>query len=331
MAGSAIVLSKSGGRQSLSALRTDSSMSMISAPTAEADVPIVSGASNAQGGAARESANRDGAGAATGAPAVSARAVPQPAAQRQDTTEFSDAQRRADDAQAVRPLRGRVANALVRDSVVGVERSVPTARGATGQRTAPIAQTRTANEKSAAVPLAPPAPAPAAADVAVEQRASGTDRFAARRAGAARARSEQPMQAEAAPPQRAARVDTIYEPGRVDTVVVEPPQPPGLRQPGATRAMRAFPVTGCYEVVEGGLRDTLMLTTDRAWSGLAEHRFVATAPGAIGYWSQPRSGDVHIMIGGALVTARVDASTGALRGRVQRGGPSERFVARRCR
>jgi hypothetical protein len=37
------------------------------------------------------------------------------------------------------------------------------------------------------------------------------------------------------------------------------------------------------------------------------------------------------MIGGALVTARIDPSTGDLRGRVHRGGPSERFLAQRCR
>jgi hypothetical protein len=67
------------------------------------------------------------------------------------------------------------------------------------------------------------------------------------------------------------------------------------------------------------------------WRGTAEARFAATAPGAIGYWSQPPSGEIHIMISGALVTARIDPATGDLRGRVRRGGPSERFLARRCR
>jgi hypothetical protein len=84
--------------------------------------------------------------------------------------------------------------------------------------------------------------------------------------------------------------------------------------------------------VEGRLPRSITLTTTPVWSGAAEQRFVATAPGAIGYWSQPRSGDVHLMIAGALVTARIDRSTGELRGKAQRGGKSEKFVARRgCR
>jgi hypothetical protein len=88
-------------------------------------------------------------------------------------------------------------------------------------------------------------------------------------------------------------------------------------------------VTGCYEVVEGGLPRSITLTTSPVWSGVAEQRFVATAPGATGYWSQPTSGDVHLVIARALVTARIDASTGELRGKAQRGGKSETFVARR--
>ena len=92
-----------------------------------------------------------------------------------------------------------------------------------------------------------------------------------------------------------------------------------------------FPVTGCYQIVEGGLRDTLTLSKTGVWSGTAERRFRATTPGASGHWSQPPNGDIHIMIGGALVNARIDPSTGDLRGRVQRGGRSEPFHARRCR
>jgi predicted aminopeptidase len=91
-------------------------------------------------------------------------------------------------------------------------------------------------------------------------------------------------------------------------------------------------VSGCYEVVEGRLPKPITLTTKPAWSGAAEQSFVATAPGATGYWSQPTTGEVHLMIARALVTARIDPSTGELRGKVQRGGKSERFVARRgCR
>jgi hypothetical protein len=76
----------------------------------------------------------------------------------------------------------------------------------------------------------------------------------------------------------------------------------------------------------------ITLKTNSVWSGAAEHAFVATADGATGYWSQPRTGAVHLVIAGAVVTARVDATTGELRGTAQRGRKTVDFLARRgCR
>jgi hypothetical protein len=110
------------------------------------------------------------------------------------------------------------------------------------------------------------------------------------------------------------RVDTVYQApadtsavSRVDTRSA-PPELLGAR--GARIATRPFTVTGCYEVVEGRLPRFITLTNTPVWSGAAEQAFTATAPGASGYWSQPRSGDVHLVIARALVTARIDPSTG---------------------
>ena len=180
-------------------------------------------------------------------------------------------------------------------------------------------------------------------ELAVTSATSGDSvkarRAAVPRAAAARSRSERaiaPTRAEV-PQRAAARVDSVYHGradtvGRVDTVGIEAPAPPGLRAPGGVGiTARPFPVTGCYEVVEGGLPKSITLTTKPVWSGAAEHRFVANAPGAIGYWSQPRSGDVIVVIAGALVTARIDVSTGELRGTARRGRGSKPFLARRCR
>jgi hypothetical protein len=124
--------------------------------------------------------------------------------------------------------------------------------------------------------------------------------------------------------------DTIYRKGRTDTVRAEPVQLEFRGDGRAAPTARALTVTGCYEVVEGGLPKVITLTANRVWSGVAEHAFVATTQGAVGYWSQPSTGNVHLVIARAVVTARVDPSTGELRGKAQRGRRVERFLARRC-
>jgi anti-sigma factor RsiW len=203
------------------------------------------------------------------------------------------------------------------------------------------------------VPAAPPAPAPpAAADKArplapsrtlqlqeVVVTAAGADTSAARRSEAARGAAARRAGAAEAPSPRAARVggaqaygDTIYTRGRIDTIAVGEQRGLNLRgDASAAPVARALPVTGCYEIVEGGLPKVVTLTADRVWSGAAEHAFVATTEGAVGYWSQPSTGNVHLVIARAVIKARVDAATGELRGKVQRGRKVETFVARRCK
>ncbi|MFN2566429.1 MAG: anti-sigma factor [Gemmatimonadaceae bacterium] len=219
-----------------------------------------------------------------------------------------------------------------------------------------------------ATPLAPPAPAPAVAaadqapqksaatkslemsNVTVTSTASADTSTARRRAAARQAtarraaaptRDEVPMVSREVPGERVTRGDTVYRAGRTDTItvaqvetlVVDTPRPPSYRPEGRTAAAtRAFPVSGCYEVLEGGLPRFITLTVDPVWSGAAEHAFVATAHKAIGYWSQPKSGAIHLVIDRAVVTARIDTSTRELRGTAQRGRKKVTFVARRgCR
>ena len=330
MAGSAIVLNKSGGRSSLGAAFSDSAVAP--AQTTEAAVPPTGVAADASSGAGRESARGDG---AAGAAATSSRAaapVPTPAPPRQVAAASRAAERRTTGSRptaASVPASGRAANSGRLESAAVPQQVVTTAVGSAAQKSAATPTSKEAlNERPASLPVAPPVAAPApAADVAVQQRAVAPERAQARRAAAAGARSER-VEADAVEQRASSRVDTVFTPGRVDTVQVAA----GFRPRGAVASMApVFPVTGCYQIVEGGLRDTLTLSKTRVWSGTAETRFHASVPGATGYWSQPPNGDIHIMIRGALVNARIDPSTGDLRGDVRRGGRSESFLARRCR
>ena len=231
--------------------------------------------------------------------------------------------------------RGTVASTPQRRQA-GTPAASDDARGAAGGagRDAP-ARFEAQAVVTTAAPAAPAAPA--AADAAVEQRGAGAEK-AEKSAAAVTLAPPAPAlvtaEGRAAARRLAARTDTLVViQVDVDTVVLEPPTLPGLRGAGrAGNAQRAIPLTGCYEVVAGGLPRFITLTGTPVWSGVAEQRFRATAPGAVGYWSQVRRGDVHLMIAGALVTARLDTSTGELRGTAQRGGMKEKFVAKRgCR
>jgi hypothetical protein len=203
--------------------------------------------------------------------------------------------------------------------------------------------------ESVAPPAPPPAdasarfadvPAPASADTAGARRIAEARRAIGQRAAAARSERVVTTSVAPQPTERERRgetsnrlqVDTVTV-SRTDTVtvVVEAPRPPNLRDPAAPIPAAVIRISGCYEVVEGRFPKAITLTTERMWSGAAEQQFVARARGASGYWSQPRSGDVYIALVGAIANARIDPSTGELRGKVHRGGTSERFVARRCR
>jgi hypothetical protein len=330
MAGSAIVLNKTGGRASLGVGFVDSARP--AAGTREESVPLAAGAADAPG-AVREAARGDGAAGAAATSSRVAAPVPPPAPPRQVAGVSRDAERRALGLRAPAAsvaAGGRVANAANRDSGATLEQVVPTAVASVAQKAAAApSKESTLNERPASAPAAPPVAAPApAADVAAQQRTLAPKRAELRRGAVGRARSERLFEADAAEQRTSTRVDTLFMPGRVDTIQAAA----GLRPRGTAASVApVYPVTGCYQIVQGGLRDTLTLSKTRVWSGRAETRFRATTPGANGHWSQPPSGDIHILIGGALVTARIDPSTGDLRGRVRRGGPSEPFLARRCR
>jgi hypothetical protein len=328
MAGSAIVLNKSGGRESLGGERFADSVASRAATTEEG-VPLAGTAADAQGSIARRAAGGDGAAGAAAASSSTAAPLPPPAPPAQVAAPSAQIRRSANVARSAAeaaPLREPIANAD-RPQAAALPRQVVTTGIASAAKTEP-----SANEKlalaPAASPVAPPAPA---LDAAAQQRTAAPDRAEGRRAMTGRARAEPALEADAAEPRASARADTVFTPGRIDTVHVEQPDL-RLRPRGAVAsATPVFAVTGCYQIIEGGLRDTLTLSKTSVWSGTAEKRFRATVPGAVGHWSQPPSGDIHIMIGGALVTARIDPATGDLRGRVRRGGPSEPFLARRCR
>jgi Putative zinc-finger len=331
MAGSAIVLNRTGGRASVGAF-VDSVQP--AAGTTEESVPLPGVAAEAPVGAAPEAARGDGRGAA-GAATSSRLAVPvpPPAPPRQAAAGSGGANRRAFGLRAPAapvPAAGRAANAANRDSGATLEPVVPTAVSSVAQKAAAApSRASTLNEQASTQAAAPPVAAPAAAaDAAAQQRLMAPERAQGQRAAVGRARSEELPTADAAGSRSEVRVDTVFTRGRVDTIQVAA----GLRPRGAVASMTpVFPVTGCYRIIEGGLRDTLTLSRTGVWSGTAEKRFRATIPGTTGHWSQPPSGDIHIEIGGALVNARIDPSTGDLVGRVFRGGPSEPFLARRCR
>jgi hypothetical protein len=251
-----------------------------------------------------------------------ARTTARPSAARQRNAVPREAERPAAESRVAAPAQA-YADVAARDSV-RVEPVVTTAAPGADAVTQ-IVRGHVANQKATANPPAAP-PTPAA--VGGAGRGALSDRPAARRAAAAQARSEEAQRSAVPQLSPRSRIDTVYERSRVDTVVVERPVS-GLRQ-GSAQMERPFPITGCYEVVEGGLPRRLTLTTTPLWSGAAERRFEAHAPGAVGYWSQPRTGDVHVVIAGALITARVDATTGELHGTVRRGRSSQPFHARRC-
>jgi Putative zinc-finger len=324
MAGSAVVLNEVGGPESLGTVAGGRGMAAATSE-ASADTTAAAGgpsmgiapsagmapsAGSAEGAAGRDGVARQVASVDANAPT----AAPRPR-ERVRAAPANQAPSRAPQARVdIPPQYKRAESQYARDTAQLEAAATTPVTGAVASamaskevretdKAAPVAQ-----RKAMDAAAAPPTAAPAAPAVSEEGRRAA-------------ARTMAPE-----------RTDTIVV-SRVDTVIVEPPDMrAGFGAAGRARTATQTFLTGCYEVVEGRAPRSITLTTKAAWSGTAEQRFVATAPGAIGYWSQPTTGDVHIVIAGTLVTARVDALTGDLRGKAQRGGKSERFVARRgCR